>query len=49
MSSYDVTVMFICEHSDKKWKNSLETLAVLLIFSIKLEISGGGPRGHTSK
>ena len=27
-------------HSHKKWKDSLETRAVLLIFSFELEISG---------
>ena len=38
--SYYVTIMFICEHSHKKRKDSLETPAILLIFSLKLEISG---------
>ena len=36
-------------HSHKKRKDSIETRAVRLIFSLKLEISGGGRTGHTSK
>ena len=33
-------VMYCIGHSHKKRKDSLETLVVLLIFSLELEISG---------
>ena len=31
---------YYCKHSPKKWKDSQETRAILLIFSLEFEISG---------
>ena len=39
---------FALEHSHKKRKDSLETRAVLLIFSVKLNVWGGRTK-HMSK
>ena len=35
-----IFVLTLCNHSHKKWKDSLETRLALLMFSLELEISG---------
>ena len=36
---------FLSVHSHTKWKDSLETVAVLLLFSLELEVSGEALQG----